>query len=140
MKTMKNSITRNLRFAVGFLTVMLISVTSVYAQENPMGKGKGKASPEDRAKRQTEMMMENLKLTPAQEPKVAAINLKYAKKNEEARKITDTTIQRTTLQSNNKLKETELKGILTPEQLKTYQKQVEEMKARRKAKAPKSQP
>ncbi|MCX6276501.1 MAG: hypothetical protein NT004_00210 [Bacteroidetes bacterium] len=140
MKTMKNSITRNLRFAVGFLTVMLISVTSGYAQDNPMGKGKGKASPEDRAKRQTEMMKENLKLTPAQEPKVAAINLKYAKKNEEARKITDTTLQRTTLQGNNKLKETELKGILTPEQLKTYQKQVAEMKARRKGKAPKSQP
>ena len=131
MKTMKNSMTRNLRFTVGLVILMLISASSVYAQGNQQGSGKVKASPEDRAKRLTEMMKEGLQLTPAQEPKIAAINLKYAKKNDEVKKMTDTTLMRKTLQANNKLKDTELQGILTPEQFKSYQKQAEQMKARR---------
>jgi Spy/CpxP family protein refolding chaperone len=104
----------------------------MFAQQGEPKGGGGNASPEDRAKRLTLMMKDNLSLTAAQEPKVADINLKYAKKNEEIRKIADTTARRKTFQSTNKQKDAELKAILTPEQFKTYLKLAEEMKARRR--------
>ncbi len=114
-----------------FLFVMMISL-NLFAQQGRKGGDFMKATPEERATRLTEMMKENLKLTPAQEPKVSAINLKYAKKNEEIKKISDTTLQRKTLKENNKLKDAELKGVLTPEQFTSYLKLAEEMKARRR--------
>ena len=122
---------RTLSVIVALITLLLISVTSAFSQGNQPGRGHGNQSPEDRAKRQTEMMKENLSLTAAQEPKVSAINLKYAKKMEDVRKITDTVVQRKTFQNLNKQKEGELKVVLTPDQFKSYLKQVEEMKARR---------
>jgi hypothetical protein len=104
----------------------------MHAQDNRHGGGRGSASPEDRAKRQTEMMKESLSLTAVQEPKVSAINLKYAKKLEEVRKVADTAAQRRSAQKLNQQKESELKTVLTAAQFKSYLKQVEEMKARRR--------
>ena len=136
MKSMLNPITRNLRIAVGMIALMLISVTSMYAQGNNPGNGpgmgRGNASPEDRAKHLTEMMKESLSLTAAQEPKVSAINLKYAKKMEDVRKVADTAVQHKSMQNLNKQKDGELKAVLTADQFKSYLKQVEEMKARRR--------
>jgi len=135
MKTMKKilcSVRANLRVVVGLVTLLLISATSVSAQGNHPGQGFGNASPEERAKRQTEMMKENLSLTAAQEPKVSSINLKYAKKMEDVRKISDTAAQRKTAQNMNKQKDGELKAVLTPDQFKTYLKMMEEFKARRR--------
>jgi Spy/CpxP family protein refolding chaperone len=132
MKNPFNSLTRNLRFAIGLIAVLLIPFTSVMAQGNHNGTGRGDASPEDRAKRQTEMMKENLSLTAAQEPKVSAINLKYAKKMEDVRKVADTTAQRKAAENISKQKEGELKAVLTSDQFKSYLKFVEEMKARRR--------
>lgn len=119
-------------FAGLILALCLISST-MYAQQGKPGGGGGwgKATPEERATRLTEMMKENLKLTAAQEPKVAAINLKYAKKNEEIRSIADTAQQRKTFNATNKQRETEMKAVLTADQFKMYQKQMEELKARR---------
>ena len=77
-------------------------------------------------------MKESLSLTAAQEPKVAAINLKYAKKMEDVRKISDTAVQRKTAKSLNDQKNVELKAVLTPAQYTSYLKQVEELKARRR--------
>jgi Spy/CpxP family protein refolding chaperone len=120
---------------VSFLLIMMISF-NLFAQQGGKGGDFMKATPEERAKRLTEMMKEKLKLTPAQEPKVSAINLKYAKKNEEIKKISDTATQRKTLRDNNKLKDTELKGVLTPEQFASYLKLAEEMKSRRRGMKP----
>ena len=132
MQTQLNIVTKNLRIAVGLIVLFLISATAAYSQGNHQGNKHGNASPEDRATRQTEMMKKNLSLTAAQEPKVSAINLKYAKQMEEVRKISDTTAQRKSAQKLNKLKEGELKTVLTPDQFKSYLKQVEELKARRR--------
>ncbi|MCX6305258.1 MAG: hypothetical protein NT040_09830 [Bacteroidetes bacterium] len=132
MKTLLNVTTKTLRFAIGVITLMLISVTAMYAQGKHPGGGNGNATPEEHAKRLTEMMKEKLSLTAAQEPKVSAINLKYAKKVDEARKIADTAARHKSVQNLNKLKDGELKTVLTAEQFKSYQKQVEEMKARRR--------
>ena len=112
--------------------LLIISVITMHAQDNRHGGGRGSASPEDRAKRQTEMMKESLSLTAVQEPKVSAINLKYAKKLEEVRKVADTAAQRRSAQKLNQQKESELKTVLTAAQFKSYLKQVEEMKARRR--------
>jgi periplasmic protein CpxP/Spy len=135
LKTMQNLFPRlsgKLRHSIGMIALLLISVTTGYSQGNNPGPGHGNASPEDRAKRQTEMMKENLSLTAAQEPKVSSINLKYAKKMEDVRKISDTAVQRKTFQNLNKQKEGELKAVLTADQFKSYLKQVEEQKARRR--------
>ncbi len=122
--------TLNLRLLIALAALFIFSISSVYAQGS--GMGRGNATPEERAKRQTERMKDELKLTPAQEPKAQAINLKYAKKMEDVRKLTDTAAQRKSMMELNKQKETELKTVLTPEQLKTYQKAVEEMMSRRR--------
>lgn len=131
MNTQVSSATRNIRLIVFFMALSILSTSALFAQKQGPG-GYGKATPEERAKRQTEMMKENLSLTPAQEPKVSAINLKYAKKMEDVRKIADTAVQRKTFQNLNKQKDGELKAVLTADQFKSYLKQVEEMKARRR--------
>jgi hypothetical protein len=127
-----NYLHSRLILTTGLLMLLIISMTSIHAQNNPQRGGRGSASPEDRAKRQTEMMKESLSLTAAQEPKVSAINLKYAKKMEEVRKVADTVAQRKSAQKLNQQKEGELKTVLTAAQFKSYLKQVEEMKARRR--------
>jgi len=73
-----------------------------------------------------------LNLTAAQEPKVADINLKYAKKMEDVRKISDTAVQHKTSKNIQSQKEKEMKGILTDTQFKEYQKMMEEMRNRRR--------
>jgi len=132
MKKYFNFQTLSICFVTGLVSLLLLSGTSLYGQDNRQGGGRGSASPEDRAKRQTEMMKESLSLTAAQEPKVSAINLKYAKKMEEVRKVADTAAQRKSAQKLNQQKECELKTVLTAAQFKSYLKQVEEMKARRR--------
>jgi len=124
---------KSLRIAFALITMILITATSLKAQDGRPGMGHGNATPEDRAKRQTEMMKEGLSLTTVQEPKVSAINLKYAKKMEEVRKVADTAEQRKSAEKINKQKEGELKNVLTADQFKLYIKQLEEMRARRRS-------
>jgi Spy/CpxP family protein refolding chaperone len=132
MKTFTSTVAGTLRMVLLLFAITFLSAASVYAQQGGGGMGGNKATPEDRAKRQTEMMKDGLNLTAAQEPKVSAINLKYAKKMEEVRKIADTAAQRKSVQNLNKQKDGELKTVLTADQFKAYLKQVEEMKARRR--------
>jgi Spy/CpxP family protein refolding chaperone len=128
---MKNYMKKTGRFVMVLTMLIAISLPAVRAQYG-QGMGGGNATPEERAKRQTERMKEQLSLTAAQEPKVSAINLKYAKKMEDVRKMTDTAAQRKSVMNLNKQKEAEFKAVLTPEQMKIYQKMVEEMMARRR--------
>jgi hypothetical protein len=96
------------------------------------GGGYGNATPEERASRLTSMMKEQLKLTAAQEPKVSAINLKYAKKNQELKAVADTAQRRKTATAIETARDGELKAVFTASQYKDYLKLKEEMKARRK--------
>ena len=132
MKTQIKRISGKLMMVISLVTLLIFTSSAIFAQQHGGGGDGKKPTPEDRAKRQTEMMKDNLNLTAAQEPKVAAINLKYAKKNDDARKIADTAVQRKTLQTINTQKDAELKGVLTADQFKIYLKFVEEMKARRR--------
>jgi hypothetical protein len=112
--------------------IMFLLMTGVsFAQQGGPG-GYGSATPEERATRLTGMMKDQLKLTAAQEPKVSAINLKYAKKNQEVRAIADTAQRRKTAIANETARDAELKAVFTASQYKEYIKLRDEMKARRR--------
>jgi len=117
-----------------FLLLTIIVIIPSFGQQSggrpAGGGGRGGATPEMRAQRQTDMMKEELKLTAAQEPKVADINLKYAKKVDEARKNTDTTAVRKAVLTLQDQKNKEMKLVLNATQYKDYLKMVEEMKKR----------
>jgi Spy/CpxP family protein refolding chaperone len=129
MKTKSRSISKALSL-ISLITIWVsLSFSTTYAQR-PGG------SPEDRARHQTDMMKAELKLTPDQETKVYSINLKYGKKMQDLREVADTTERRKSFESMSKQKDTEMKGILTPDQFKSYQKYVADMKAKRQQGGP----
>ncbi len=132
MKILKNKAWLPLQRTILIMTTVILFSSVAFAQGPGSGGKRGGSTPEERASRQTEMMKDGLNLTSAQEPKVSAINLKYAKKMEDVRKIADTAAMRKSVKSLNQQKESELKTILTAEQFKLYLKQMEEMKARRR--------
>jgi hypothetical protein len=129
----QNQCSRSFPFlkTLAFFLIILLAGKSAFTQTQGQGQGWGNATPEERAKRQTEMMKTQLTLTPTQEPKVAAINLKYAKKMEDVRKISDADVQHKTVKNLQNQKDNELKGVLTDTQFKEYLKKMEEMKNRR---------
>lgn len=102
---------------------------SLSAQSQGRG-GFGNMSPEERAKMITQRMKEELKLNADQEKKVSEINLKYAKKNQEARKAGNEAEVKKAMDVNNTARDGEFKKILTADQFKTYQKMAADMKAR----------
>lgn len=99
-------------------------ISPAFAQQQGM-------SPEDRAKHQTEILKTELKLTPAQEPKVYAVNLKFIDKMHGIRDIADTAVRRKSFEALNKQRDAEYKTILTADQFKLYQKFLDDMKAKR---------
>ena len=134
---------------IGVLLVVLLLVSGItYAQgrgggERPsktMPQGRGdrqQMNPEEMIKRQTQRLVEELKLNKDQEAKVLAINKKYQEKQsgdwgkmrdastEERAKMRDA--MRKVQEERNK----EIKAVLTPEQVKIYdenQKKREEMR------------
>lgn len=128
MKTSVSSISGNRWAMVSLLFVLIFSAHAVMGQQSNSGTYQ-KPSAEDRAKQQTQMMKDELKLTATQEPKVYAINLKYIKMNDVARTgATDKDKVRKILQKNNEGRKAELKKILTAEQIDLYVKKRQEMK------------
>jgi hypothetical protein len=80
-------------------------------------------SAEEMAKRETESMKAELKLTPEQLTSVEAINLKYAKIRSEMFQQGqggDFEQMRKTMEENQKQKRAELEKVLTADQLKSY--------------------
>jgi hypothetical protein len=119
-----------------FILALLIGFSAfVTLSAQPQGRGQfANMKPEDRAKMITERMKDELKLNADQEKKVSEINLRYAKKNQEARKAGDETEVRKAMDVNNAARDGEFKKILTADQFKTYQKMVADMKARQAGK------
>jgi hypothetical protein len=76
MKNLKNKLSLSIGLMVLMLAMLTGISTAAIAQGPGNGGSRGGATPEERAKRQTEMMKDNLSLTAVQEPKVSAINLK----------------------------------------------------------------
>lgn len=85
--------------------------------------GRNMPSPEERAKRQTAQMTEQLKLTSEQEKEVGDINLTYATKINEAlqQSAGDRTAMRSKVEVIMKEKNEALKKVLTEEQVKSFE-------------------
>lgn len=129
MKTREKQI--HLRTLTTLMVVILTLISIGLTAQPGRGEGKGGRTPDERSKRLTEMMKKELKLNADQEKKVAAINLKYAKKMDEIRKNGgDRDEKKTDLII--KERESAFKTVLTPDQFKTYQKLAAEMKNRQR--------
>ncbi len=127
MKNQSKSISR-LIHAMSLCSLWVLLLNSPVFAQQPGGGG---MSAEDRAKRQTDMMKDELKLNQDQEKKVYAVNLKYSDKMKDLRSIADTAARRKSFETLNKQKDDELKKILTADQFKSYQKLVADMRAKR---------
>ena len=122
-----------------FLTVSILYLTSfgnlIHAQEK-LESLMNESTPEERAQLQTDYMKENLALTPEQEPKIHDLNLKYAKKMQDAYNTTDRRFQKLKkMKSIGDEKDQELKSVLNPDQYATYEKNKELMKEKMRARA-----
>ena len=86
-------------------------------------------TPQERAKFQTEMMTDRLALTPDQTTKVTALNLKYAQRMEPILKGSEGPFMKfRQMRQIDEAKETELHGILTPDQFAKYLAARDEMR------------
>jgi hypothetical protein len=115
--------------------VLLLSIATFAFAQRPGGGGGGtRSTPEETAKRTTEWMTKELKLTEKQIPKVDSINLVYAKRQSELFRNAqggDRSQMREAAQKLNTEKETALKPILTEKQLEAYKKELEKQRAAR---------
>ncbi len=117
-----------------FLSCILVLVGLVcFAQKGDSTQHK-KRTPEERADRLTAWMAKTVNLTGDQKAKVATINLKYAKLNQE--KKTEDQGNRSSMMSDFKANEAErdaeLKGVLTVDQFQTYTAAKQQMAEKRK--------
>lgn len=113
------------------LAVLLCASTVIFAQEQ---RGERRQfDPAETAKRQTEWMKTELKLTDKQVAPVDSINLVYAKKQGELfqNRDGDREARRQAMTDLNTKKEAALGKVLTKEQLETYKKRVQEGFGRR---------
>ena len=139
---------------LGVLFVVLLLVSGItYAQERGSGERPSKTmdqgkpggnrgdrpqmNPEEMLKRQTQRLVDELKLTKEQEAKVGAINKKYMNKQTgDWSKMRDASDEERTKMRNERMKiqdekNKEIKAVLTAEQVKLFdenQKKREEMR------------
>lgn len=103
--------------SMAFVFFALFAVNTISAQRG----GGQDLTAEQRAEKKTERMTEQLSLTSAQTQQVAALNLKYAQQKENLKaKSVDKADSKAVKEQMRSEQETELKSILTPEQLEKY--------------------
>lgn len=95
-------------------------------------------SAEERAKRQTDMMKDVLKLNDDQVKKVEKINVEYMKKMDEARGKEGDARQEA-MREANKVRGAAFRDVLTPEQMETWRAKQKEMAEEMKKKGGKKQ-
>jgi Spy/CpxP family protein refolding chaperone len=135
-----------------WLVVFLMISGMTYAQERgggqrpsrteqgrPGGQGnRGQFNPEEMLKRQTQRMVEELKLNKDQEQKLAAINKKYMEKQSgDWQKMRDASSEerakmRESMQKMQAEKDKEIKAILTADQVKLYDDMLKKREEMRK--------
>jgi len=95
------------------ICIMLVATASfVTAQQRQMG------TPEERAKAQTDRMVDILKLTADQKTKIQAIDLDLAK--QQSAKMQNSQDRRAVMQEFDKLRDEKYKPVLTADQFKKY--------------------
>jgi hypothetical protein len=135
---------------LGILLVVLLFVSGItYAQERGSSERPSKTAgqsgerpkmnPEEMVKRQTQRLVEELKLTKDQEAKVTAINKKYMDKQtgDRSKMRTATDEERTKMfaemKKNQDEKNKEIKAVLTPEQVKVFDEKLKKQEQMRKS-------
>lgn len=108
------------------LTIALFTTTGLVAQQRQ------RATPEERAKRQTEILTKELGLTDDQKAKVYEINLKFAQPKGEPGKNVDREAMRAEFQKNNEERTAALKAILTEDQQKKLDEHQKKMQDNRR--------
>ncbi|MEI7830852.1 MAG: hypothetical protein WCI31_13835 [Prolixibacteraceae bacterium] len=107
-------------------SILLMMVFTAFGQQQG---GRPNFTPEDMAKRQTEMMKQAAGLDDATTAKVDVINLKYAKEQATLREKTpDREARREPQKALNDKRDAELKTVLTAEQFTKYQDAQAEMR------------
>jgi len=109
-----------------FLMVTMFTTSVVFAQE----RQRERATPEERAKRQTETLTKELKLTDAQKEKILKINLKYAQPRTQQDSNTDREKRREEFQKLQKERNDSIKTVLTDDQKKKFDKHLEDQQSR----------
>ncbi len=115
------------------LSIFFLGLVNLYAQGQQSQRPSGqRMSPEERAKRTTQMMKEALLLTDEQVAPVDSINLLYAKAQraliERAAGDREKIMEAITALEAQKTEA--FQTVLTPEQMEKYKKQMEEMRNR----------
>ena len=119
--------TRKLFLVSSFIWMMVFTACA----QSPQG-GRPNFTPEDMAKRQTEMIKQAAGLDDAATAKVDAINLKYAKEQATLREKTpDREARREPQKALNDKRDAELKTVLTADQFAKVQAANEEMRKNR---------
>lgn len=108
-----------------FLMVALFTTSGLFAQQRQ------RATPEERAKRQTEALVKELGLTTEQKDKVYEINLKYAQPRTNTAN-TDREKRREEFQKLQKEKDDAIKAVLTDEQKVKYEKYQKDLQEKMK--------
>src|SRR5882672_2392213 len=102
---------------------------------NAHSQDKMKANPEDVAKKETEWMKTNLKLTDDQTSQAQAINLKYCNKMHDMQGGSLTKQQKMeAIKTDQQAKDAEMKNVLSADQYKSYEAKKTEMKKQMKEK------
>ena len=126
-----------------FKLLLIIAFIGTTISLSAQNRGDRQFVPEDVAKRQTEALKKEISLTNEQEPKVKAIYLKYAKKQDESMKAgqgtdwqsmsdEDRTKRREEWQKTTEERDKEIKKVITAEQYKKYEKWRDEQNSRRR--------
>lgn len=109
-----------------FLTITLFATSGLMAQQRQ------RATPEERAKRQTETLAKELGLNDDQKAKVYEINLKFAQPKGEQGKSIDRETLRAEFQKNQDQRTAELKAVLTEDQQKKLDEHQKKMQDNRR--------
>lgn len=119
------------KFLMFIALAMMISFAA--CSQPPQGQGpQGNYSPEEMAKRQTEMIKEATGIDDAIAKKVHEVNLKYANQTAELRKkYSSREEMREPMMKMREQRDAELKTLLTEEQFTKYKEKQEEMRQQR---------
>jgi len=116
-----------IKFSTVFLSASLLVGAATASAQTPDST----RTAESRANTLTDKMKTELTLTDEQYPKVQAINLKYAQKNQALFQGTGGRFAKLrSLKSSQKDKSKEMKAVLTSDQYKKYEQMMEEMKGK----------
>lgn len=110
-----------------FIMVSVFALGSVFAQQREPRK---RATPEDMAKRQTEMLAKELKLTDEQKEKIYEINLKYTQPRKQEGDRTDREKRREEFRKFHQERTDSINSVLTDEQKKKFEEHQKKMQDR----------